>query len=253
MKLTFLGTGTSQGIPIIGCQCPICQSDNPKDKRLRTSVLIELDDINIVIDSGPDFRQQILKENVRQLDAVIFTHDHKDHTGGLDDVRAFNYIQKKPMEVYGEKLVLSTIKKDYDYAFAEFKYPGVPEINLNTIENKPFKIGKHLIEPIRGLHYKLPVLGFKIDKLAYITDMNSIEDKEVDKIKGVDTFVINALRIDKHISHFTLEEALAVIEKVKPKQAFLTHISHNLDFHDNIKQLLPEHVEAAYDGLKISI
>ena len=252
-KVTFLGTGTSQGIPIIGCKCPVCLSNDPKDKRLRSSIHIEVDGLSIVIDSGPDFRQQILREDIEKLDAIIFTHDHKDHTGGLDDVRAFNYIQQKAMQVYAEPLVLETIKREYSYAFAENPYPGVPQIELNTIENKPFYIGKTLIEPIRGMHYKLPVLGFKIGDFAYLTDMNFISDEELKKVEGIKTLVINALRFKKHMSHFNLEEALEVIERSKASQAYLTHISHYLDFNEKIPEHVPSNIKPAYDGLKIEI
>ena len=253
MKITFLGTGTSQGVPIIGCQCPVCQSINPKDKRLRSSIFIETDNGNFVIDSGPDFRQQMLRENIKQVDAIIFTHDHKDHTAGLDDIRAFNYIQKKPMEVFGEDYVLETLQREFSYVFAKKKYPGIPKMNLNTISNHKFSINKQSIEPIRGLHFKLPVLGFKIDNFAYITDMNFISDEELQKIIGIDVLVINALRIEKHISHFNLEEALNIIEKTKVKKAYLTHISHALGLFDTQSRTLPNHVHLAYDGLKIEL
>lgn len=253
MKLTFLGTGTSQGIPIIGCKCFVCQSDNPKDKRLRSSVHIEVDNLSLVIDSGPDFRQQILRENINKLDAILFTHDHKDHTAGLDDVRAFNYLQKKPMEVYGEAKILETLKREFAYAFAKDRYPGVPRINLNEIENNSFYIESQLIEPIRGMHQKLPVLGFKIKNVAYITDMNYISEQELEKIKGVDVLIINALRIEKHISHFNLEEALSIIKTSKVKQAYLTHISHALGFYNELSTKLPHNVSLAYDGLIIEV
>ncbi len=253
MKLTFLGTGTSQGIPIIGCKCPVCLSDNLKDKRLRSSVHIDIDGLSLVIDSGPDFRQQVLREDITKLDAILFTHDHKDHTAGLDDVRAFNYLQKKPMDVYGEANVLKTLHREFEYAFVKDKYPGVPRINLNEIENKPFYIDSQLIEPIRGMHLKLPVLGFKINKLAYITDMNSISEVELEKIKGVDVLIINALRIEKHVSHFNLEEALQIIKNSNVKQAYLTHISHALGFYDELSTKLPHNVSLAYDGLNLEM
>ena len=253
MILTFLGTGTSQGIPIIGCNCSVCQSKDSKDKRLRSSVHIQENDLSLVIDSGPDFRQQMLRENIKQLDAIIYTHDHKDHTAGLDDVRAFNYIQKKAMEVYGEANVLETLKREFSYAFAKKRYPGVPKINLNTISNKPFNIKGIRLEPIRGIHLKLPVLGYKIGRLAYITDMNFISDEEKQKLKELDILIINALRIEKHVSHFNLEEALAIIEDCKPKRAYLTHISHALGSYKDVSPQLPENVFLAYDGLKIEL
>ncbi len=251
MILTFLGTGTSQGIPIIACQCEVCTSNNDKDKRLRSSVHIQTDELSIVIDSGPDFRQQMLRENIKHLDAIIFTHDHKDHTAGLDDVRAFNYVQKKAMEVYGENYVLDTLKREFSYAFAENRYPGVPRINLNQIENKVFQIKNQIIEPIRGIHYKLPVLGFKFDKLAYITDMNFISEHEMQKLMNLDILIINALRIEKHVSHFSLSEALEIIKKCQPKKAYLTHISHALPAYNKLSKILPDHTFMAYDGLKI--
>ncbi len=253
VKVTFLGTGTSQGVPIIGCKCEVCSSKNLKNKRLRSSIHIETKGLSLIIDSGPDFRQQVLRENITSLDAIIFTHDHKDHTAGLDDIRAFNYIQKKPMQVFAEKYVLETIKREYSYAFAENPYPGVPKIHLNAIENKPFYIEQTRIEPIRGMHYKLPILGYKIGQFAYITDMNFISDTELEKIKGIDTLVINALRIEKHISHFNLEEALEVIRKAKVKQAYLTHIGHQLGLYESISEQLPQNVQLAYDGLKIEV
>ena len=253
MILTFLGTGTSQGIPIIACPCKVCQSNNSKDKRLRSSVHIDVGGLSIVIDSGPDFRQQMLRENIKRIDAILFTHDHKDHTAGLDDVRAFNYVQKKAMEVYGEDYVLDTLKREFSYAFAEKKYPGVPRINLNQIDNKNFSIKNQIIEPIRGIHYQLPVLGFKFDKLAYITDINYISDQEMKKLMNLDVLIINALRIEKHVSHFSLSEALDVIKKCRPKKAYLTHISHALPAYDELSKTLPKHVFMAYDGLKIEI
>lgn len=251
MKLTFLGTGTSQGIPIIGCQCDCCKSTDSKDKRLRSSVYIETDKLSFNIDCGPDFRQQMLREKISKLDAILFTHDHKDHTGGLDDVRAFNYLQKKHMEVYAEPNVLDTLKKEFSYAFKENKYPGVPRINLNPISNKPFVISNLEIEPIRGKHMKLDVLGFRIGKLAYITDMNFISDTEMKKLENLDVLIINSLRHQKHVSHFNYEEALQIIEQTKVKRAYLTHISHALGTDKELSPKLPENVFLAYDGLKI--
>ena len=253
MKITFLGTGTSQGVPIIGCQCNVCRSTNNKDKRLRTSVHIEIDGLSIIIDSGPDFRQQILRENIYKLDAILYTHDHKDHTAGLDDVRAFNHLQKKHMEVYAEDYVLKTLQKEFSYAFAKNKYPGVPKINLNQISNHKFKIENTIIEPIRGTHLKLPVLGYKINSFAYITDMNYISEIELEKIKNIDTLVINALRHKKHVSHFNLEEALDIISKTKVKKAYLTHISHALGKYNEIEKKLPKNVFLAYDGLCLDL
>lgn len=252
MKITFLGTGTSQGIPIISCECEVCKSTDKKDKRLRTSVLIETEGNVFTIDAGPDFRQQMLRADVKKLDAIILTHSHKDHIGGMDDVRAYNYSRRKPMDIYAEKNVLEYIKtKEYSYVFDDNPYPGVPQMSLHKIENNPFFINDIKIIPIRGYHRDLPVLGFKIGKFAYITDMNSIPKQEMTKLENLDVFVINALRKTKHISHFTLSEALEIIEEIKPKKSYLTHISHDMGFHREEQKLVPENVYFAYDELQI--
>jgi len=253
MKLRFLGTGTSQGVPVIACKCETCLSINTKDKRLRSSVLIEINEKNIVIDSGPDFRQQMLKYNIEKLDAILFTHEHKDHMGGLDDVRAYNYIQKKDMDVYCENRVAEALHKEYAYIFADFKYPGIPDVKINIIENKDFFIDDIKIIPIRVLHHKLPVYGFRIGNLTYITDANSISDEEIEKIKGTDILIINALRKQKHISHFNLREALDIIERVNPNKAYITHISHLMGLHNTVEKELPKNVFMAYDGLQIKV
>jgi phosphoribosyl 1,2-cyclic phosphate phosphodiesterase len=253
MKLTFLGSGTSQGVPVIACKCNTCLSEDSKDKRLRSSVLIEINNKNFVIDSGPDFRQQMLKYNVEKLDAILFTHEHKDHMGGLDDVRAYNYIQKKDMDVYCEQRVFDALKREYEYIFADFKYPGVPNVKINIIENKDFFIDDVKVTPIRVMHHKLPVFGFKIGGLVYITDTNFISEIELEKIKNCEILIINALRKQKHISHFNLKEALEVIKKVKPKEAYLTHISHLMGMHCEVEKELPKNVHFAYDGLMIEI
>ncbi len=251
--VTFLGTGTSQGVPVIGCQCEVCQSEDSKDKRLRTSVFLETSNGNINIDSGPDFRQQMLRENVMELDAILFTHEHKDHISGLDDIRAFNFMSKKPMEIYCTKGVFEGLSREYHYIFnPKFQYPGIPKINTNIItKDKPFEVIGNKITPIESLHYKLPVLGYRIDNFVYITDANYISSNELEKMKGADVLVLNALRKEKHLSHFTLEEALEIIEIVKPKKAYLTHLSHLMGTHEDTKKLLPENVSIAYDGLKI--
>ncbi len=253
MKLTFLGTGTSQGIPIIACKCPVCLSTDTKDKRLRTSALIEVDDQTIVIDSGPDFRYQMLRAKVEKLDAIIFTHEHKDHTAGLDDVRAFNWVNKKAVDIYAEERVQNSLKQEFAYVFAEFRYPGIPQLNMWTVENKAFQINGTEILPIRAKHFKLPVYAYRIADMAYITDANYISEEEKGKLKGLKVLVLNALRKEKHLSHFTLSEALALIKELKPERAYLTHFSHQLGFHEEISKELPENVFMAYDGLEINI
>ena len=253
MKLTFLGTGTSQGIPVIACKCPVCLSTDNRDKRLRTSALIEVDGQNIVIDSGPDFRYQMLRAKVEKLNAILFTHEHKDHTAGLDDVRAFNWVNKKAVDIYAEERVQASLKQEFAYVFAEFRYPGIPQLNLWTVENKPFNINGTQIVPIRAKHYKLPVYAYRIADLAYITDANYISSEEKDKLKGLKVLVVNALRKEKHLSHFTLSEALALIEELKPETAYLTHFSHQLGFHEDVSKELPKNVFMAYDGLEIEI
>jgi phosphoribosyl 1,2-cyclic phosphate phosphodiesterase len=253
LKITFLGTGTSQGVPVILCQCGVCQSKDSKDQRLRSSVMIEADNQTFIIDTGPDFRQQMLLYKVKNVSAILFTHEHKDHVAGLDDIRAFNYVQKRPMDVYAEERVQEALKREYAYVFAEFKYPGIPEMNMHLIENKPFSINGTEIIPIRAMHYKLPLLGYRIGDFTYITDANFIEDKEIEKIKGSKIVVINALRKKKHISHFNLEEALSVLDKIKPEKAYLTHVSHLLGFHEEVEKELPEYVRIAYDGLVIEL
>ena len=251
MKITFLGTGTSQGVPLIGCTCEVCKSNDSKDKRLRSSVLICVNGKNIIIDAGPDFRQQMLRENITQLDAILLTHEHKDHIGGLDDVRAFNYIQKKPMDIYAETRVIDLLQsRDFAYVVERKDYPGIPKMEFHSITEKSFNINGITILPVRGLHMLLPVLGFRINKFAYITDMNYISPEERNKLKGLDVLVINALRKKKHVSHFNLEEALEVIEDVKPNKAYLTHISHKLGYYETLKKELPKNVYPAYDGLQ---
>ncbi|NPA68879.1 MAG: MBL fold metallo-hydrolase, partial [Chlorobi bacterium] len=231
MKITFLGTGTSQGVPMIGCKCKVCMSNNPKEKRLRSSVLINVNGKNILIDAGPDFRQQMLREDINKLDAILITHEHKDHIGGLDDVRAFNYIQKKPMDIYAEERVCKSLQtRDFAYVEERKDYPGIPKMNFNVIENKTFAIDDIKIIPIRGTHMKLPVFGYRIKNFAYITDMNYISNREKEKLKNLDILVINALRYKKHVSHFNFDEALQIINEANPKKAYLTHISHKISF-----------------------
>jgi len=248
-----LGTGTSQGVPVIACPCAVCASGDPQDKRLRCSVLVQADGKNIVIDSGPDFRQQMLRAGVTRLDAILFTHGHKDHTAGLDDVRAYNYVMQRPMDVYAEERVQQVLRDEFAYIFAEMKYPGVPELNIHTIDETPFAIDHLQMTPIRAIHLNLPILGFRIGQMAYLTDANSIGEEEKNKLRGLDCFVINGLRKKKHISHFSLKEALALIDDVKPEQAYITHISHQMGLHRQVQATLPPHVFLAYDGLEVCI
>lgn len=253
ISVTFLGTGTSQGVPVIGCDCAVCVSDNPKDDRLRTSIMVSTPEQNIVFDTGPDFRQQMLRENVQRLDAVVFTHEHKDHVAGLDDIRAFNFKQRKDMEVYATEQVQEALKREYAYIFAEKTYPGVPKVNLNTIDLTPFSINGLDLIPIQVMHYNLPVFGFRIKDFTYITDANFIAEEEKEKIRGSKVLVIDALRKEKHISHYNLEEAIELIKELEVEQAYLIHISHLLGKYDDEMPLLPKGVELAYDGLKITI
>ncbi len=252
-SITFLGTGTSQGVPVIACHCKVCKSLDTKDKRLRSSILIETTEGNINIDAGPDFRQQMLREDVQHLEAILFTHEHKDHIAGLDDVRAFNFKSKKPMEVFCTEHVYEALCREFSYVFKpKFEYPGIPKINVTLIhKDNDFEVLNHKITPIEVMHYKLPVMGYRIENFAYITDANFISEEEQEKLKGVDVLVLNALRKEKHISHFTLQEALDLIEKLSPKKAYLTHLSHLMGTHKETSERLPENVSIAYDGLKI--
>ena len=251
MTLTFLGTGTSQGVPVIACDCDVCCSIDYRDKRTRTSVHIEIDGLSIIIDVGPDFRSQVLREKIYSLDAILLTHEHKDHTAGLDEVRSFNFKQHKDMPLYGRDKVLEQLKAEFGYIFSPVKYPGVPQVDLKSIRNKPFKISDVEIIPIEVMHYKLPVFGFRIADFVYITDANYISESEKEKLKNADVLVLNALQQTPHISHFTLKEALSIIAELQPKRAFLTHISHNLGMTRDVDPALPENVSLAYDGLKV--
>lgn len=253
MKVTFLGTGTSQGVPVIACDCEVCSSIDFKDKRLRSAIHIATDDLSIVVDIGPDFRQQVLQNRITHLDAILLTHAHKDHTAGLDDVRSFNFKQKMDMPVYAHTQVLEQIKLEFAYIFAENKYPGVPRVRPMAIENTPFTISEQTITPIEVMHYKLPVFGFKLNQFAYITDAKTISSEEKKKLQGLDVLVLNALQHKPHISHLTLSEALELIEELKPKKAYLTHISHNLGLTREVEKTLPHHVQLAYDGLQIKL
>lgn len=253
MQITFLGTGTSQGIPVIGSNDPVCLSTDLKDKRLRVSVLIEVDGQTIVIDCGPDFRQQMLSNNVEKLDAILFTHEHSDHTVGLDDIRPF-FFKQGDIPIYAHPRVIGSLRKRFDYIFSsQNKYPGAPSVIENSIENKTFHIKGIHVTPINVMHNRIQVFGFRIGKFAYVTDAKTVDDEEIEKLKGVDVLVVNALRIEPHHSHFNLEEALAFIQKVNPKRTFLTHISHKLGFHEEVQARLPKHVFLAYDNLKITV
>ncbi len=251
VKLTFLGTGTSQGVPLIACPCEVCKSTDEKDKRLRSSVLIEHNNSTFVIDTGPDFRQQMLRADVNNVDAVIFTHEHHDHIVGLDDVRAYNFIHKKAMDIYATTRVQEAIHRMFPYIFSDNKYPGIPKLELHTFFDEPFKINKSTFIPINVMHYKMPVKAFRIENITYITDANFIAEEEKEKIKGSEIIIVNALRKEEHISHFTFDQALALMEELKPKKAYFTHISHQLGKYADIKRQLPDWIEPAYDGLVI--
>jgi len=253
MEIRVLGTGTSQGVPVVACECRVCQSLDPKDQRLRTSILVRKGDTCIAIDAGPDFRQQMLREQVKSLNAVVITHSHKDHIGGLDDVRAFNWVQKRAMDVFGTKEDLQIVEKEFSYAFEEDKYPGVPRINLHTINSKPFFINNLKLIPIKALHLKMPVLGFRIGDFSYLTDANYIAPQELDKMRGSKVIILNALRKEKHISHFNLEEAIALVRELKPEKAYFTHISHQMGLHAEVEKELPENIFLAYDGLRFEV
>ena len=253
VKVTFLGTGTSQGVPVIGCDCPVCLSKDSKDKRLRSSILIETSKKVFCIDTGPDFRQQMLGANVQHLDAVIYTHEHKDHTAGMDDVRAFNFKLKKPIDLYVDENVDRCLRKEFSYAFTENPYPGVPRLEMHKIINKPFVVEGVQFIPIQLMHYKLPVFGFRVGNFAYCTDVNFIAPEEKAKLQDLEVLVLTALRKEKHISHFSLSEALELIEELKPKRAYLTHISHYLGKHSDVSKELPDNVKLGFDGLSFEV
>jgi phosphoribosyl 1,2-cyclic phosphate phosphodiesterase len=253
LKITFLGTGTSQGVPVIACPCEVCHSTNPKDSRLRASLLIEINGVNIVIDSGPDFRQQMLNANVKKLDAILFTHEHRDHIAGLDDVRAYNYIQQQPMDVFAEERVQHAIVQEFAYIFAEHKYPGIPQVNMHVIDKHPFEVQGITIIPIRVMHMRLPILGFRIGDLTYITDANFISEEEKRKIQGSKVIIITGLRKEKHISHYSLSEAIELLEEFKPEKGYITHISHQMGFHDKVQSELPPNIALAYDNLVLNL
>jgi phosphoribosyl 1,2-cyclic phosphate phosphodiesterase len=245
----ILGSGTSQGIPMIACSCEVCHSNDPRDNRLRASILLEMNGLNYCVDAGPDFRYQLLREKVTHLEGILFTHEHKDHVAGLDDVRAFNFFSEKPMNVYCTQNVDTALRREFHYIFDSKDYPGVPKLNVIPIDKNPFELDGIQVLPIEVMHYKLPVLGFRIGNFAYITDAKTVAQEEREKIKEVDILIVNALHKFPHISHFNLEEALAFIADIQPKQAYLTHISHLFGKHEDILAQLPENVSLLYDGM----
>lgn len=258
MKLTFLGTGTSQGVPVIGCRCEVCTSNDPRDDRLRTSAMVETRGVRMVIDAGPDFRCQMLRTGIRHLDAILLTHEHKDHIGGLDDVRAFNFVDYptiRKVDIYAAPRVVACVRKDFDYAFAEDRYRGVPEIELHEIDvSRPFRVRGVEVVPVSGHHSeRFAVTGYHIGRLAYLTDFKTIDEAEVEKLRGVGVLVVNALRFAAHDSHFNVAEALALIDRVKPREAYLTHMSHDIGLHAATDAALPPHVHLAYDRLEVTI
>ncbi len=251
LKITFLGTGTSSGVPMIACHCEVCTSTNTKDKRLRSSIMVQSATTTLVVDTTPDFRYQMLRENVDNVDAILFTHPHKDHVAGLDDIKAFNYFNKKAIDVYANELTQKALRNEFYYIFAEHKYPGVPDINLHTIDEDAFCVGDILVTPIKVWHLNMPVLGFRFANFTYITDANRIETAEANKIKGSEILVLNALRNEAHISHFTLQQALDFAADLQIPKAYFTHISHQLGLHEEVTKMLPANNALAYDGLQI--
>jgi phosphoribosyl 1,2-cyclic phosphate phosphodiesterase len=253
LTITFLGSGTSSGVPMIGCGCEVCTSPDKHDNRLRSSILVQSETTNVVVDSGPDFRYQMLRAKVKKLDAIIFTHPHKDHIAGLDDVRAYNFFSHKAMQVYANSITQEGLRREFAYAFTDKKYPGIPEININTIGTNEFMVGDIPIAPVKVWHLKLPVLGFRFGKFTYITDANRVEETEKEKIRGSEILVLNALRKQKHISHFTLQEAIDFSQELAIPQSYFTHISHQLGRHRDVTRELPPGVSLAYDGLELRL
>mgnify|MGYP006139766497 FL=1 len=253
MKVTFLGTGTSQGVPVIGCECSVCKSLDYRDKRFRTSIHIKANGISLVIDTGPDFRMQMLRSGINKLDAIVFTHEHKDHTAGLDDIRPFNFMQQKDMPVFGKRQVIDQLKREYSYIFSDKKYPGVPQVACVEIDENPFHIEGLAITPLPVLHYKLPVLGFRIGDFSYITDANYIPESTLTLLEGSEVLVLNALQKESHISHFTLDQAIDQALKIGAKKTYFTHISHRLGNHQEVENELPEGIFLAYDGMELTL
>jgi phosphoribosyl 1,2-cyclic phosphate phosphodiesterase len=253
LKITFLGTGTSQGVPVIGCACSVCRSLDFRDKRFRTSIHVEVDNLSLVVDTGPDFRQQMLRASIKRLDAVLFTHAHRDHTAGLDDVRAFNFMQHMDMPVYGTAPTLEQLKIEYAYAFHKDAYPGTPRLNLQHIGTDAFRINQLEILPLPVMHLNMPVMGFRFKDFSYITDAKYISTETLERLQNTHVLVLNALQRERHISHFNLQEALEMIDVVRPKKTYLTHISHKLGLHREVTAELPENVHLAYDGLQVEL
>lgn len=253
LKITFLGTGTSSGVPMVACSCEVCTSSNDKDTRLRSSIMVQSSTTTIIVDATPDFRYQMLRKKVKEINAVLITHPHKDHVAGLDDTRPFQFFNQRPTEVYGNRITLDGIKNEIPYAFQELTYPGIPKINLHEISLEPFSIGDIPIQPVLVWHHRMPVYGFRFGSFTYITDANRIDDAEKEKIKGSKVIVLNALRNETHVSHFTLQEAIELVQELKIQQAYFTHISHQLGLHQAVSDLLPNGIELAYDGLEIHL
>lgn len=253
IKVTFLGTGTSQGVPVIACKCRVCTSTDVRDNRTRTSILIETEQISVVIDTGPDFRQQCLREKIRKLDAVLFTHEHKDHVAGMDEIRAFNFVNKMVMPVYATKQVFKALQREFAYIFSDDKYPGIPEVKIIDFDKEKFSIGNMEVTPIDVQHYRMKVKAFRVNDFAYVTDANLIDDTEKEKLKNLDVLVLNSLRREPHISHFTFNEAIALVAELKPRKAYFTHISHQLGLHEEVNEELPNNIELAFDGLQLVI
>ena len=253
IKVTFLGTGTSIGVPVITCDCVVCLSEDEHDKRMRTSIMLQTGGMDFVIDCGPDFRHQMLREKVTNLDAVLFTHEHRDHIAGLDDIRAFNYVLNKKIDIYGTHQVMEAIRIEFPYIFSESRYFGAPQLTMHYIDEEPFMIGGLKFIPIRVMHEKLPVTGFRLGDFTYITDASSISDGELDKMRGSKVIVLNALRNSKHVSHFSVGEAIDILTELHPERAYLTHLSHFVGLHEEVNRKLPDFIRLAYDGLVIEV
>ena len=253
LKITFLGTGTSSGVPMIACNCKVCSSPDSRDKRLRSSILVQSQTTSIVVDTTPDFRTQMLRENVNHLDAILFTHPHKDHVAGMDDIRAFNYFQNKPMDIYANELTQEALRRDFFYIFDQNKLPGIASVNMHTVTHESFRVGDILITPVWVLHLRMPVLGYRFGDFTYITDANKIVESELEKIRGSKVLVINALRKKSHISHFTLQEAIDVAQELEIPDTYLTHISHQMGRHEEVSAELPQGIHFGYDGLQLKV